>query len=491
MTLPGKGFAPLAALGGGALLPLGLAPFGWWPLALASTALLAWLLEGSSARTALARGFCYGVGLFAAGVHWVYVSIHHFGGEAPWIAFLLTAGLVALLAACFALPFAAVPLAGRGGRFRLLGFPALWLLGEWLRSWWLTGFPWLYLGYAFTDTPLAGFAPLGGVLGVGGLAAWAAGALVHLGRGGRWRLLPLAAVLAAWPAGAALERIDWTRAAGPARSVALVQPALLPQQKWDEEGLYQSLVRLAELSAPHWGVDLLVWPETAIPAPPDEVAPFLSRVDELARAAGTALVTGIVLREGGRYYNGVVVLGAGDGSYRKRHLVPFGEYLPLDRWLRGLIRFFDRPMSDFAAGPPRQAPLAAAGSALAVAICYEIVFSDLVARDAGAAQGILTLSNDVWFGDSLGPHQHLQMARMRALEHQKPVVRATNDGITALIDERGRVVARLPRFAAAALKGEFRPREGATPYARWGSRPLVVLALVLFALSTRRWSPPG
>ena len=482
----------LAALVSGALLPLGLAPFGLWPLAILSCALFSSLLAELGPRQAWWRSFYYGLGLFGAGVSWVYISIHTHGGESVAISLLLTGLFVLVLTLAFALPFSLygrLP-SGHSG-VRLLAFPALWVLVEWLRGWLFTGFPWLYLGNSFTDTRLAGWAPIGGVLLLSLVGALSGAVLAELGRRRRetrpW-LAAAAATALLWLGGAALAQVSWTTAAGQPLTLAMVQPALTPSQKWNDQILTDILVQLSDQSEAHWGRDLLIWPESAIPNTRERVAPFVDYADSRARESGTTLITGIPIKENGRYYNGVILLGAGEGSYRKRHLVPFGEYLPLDSLLRGIIGFFDRPMSSFSAGGDHQPLLLAKGIAIATAICYEIVFQDLVSATARDADLILTISNDVWFGDSIAPHQHLQMARLRAIENAKPVVRGTNDGITAVIDARGQVTARLPQFVPATLTAEVTPHSGSTPFNRWGSWPVVLLCggLVATALGVSR-----
>jgi len=477
----------LAALLCGALLPLGLAPFDLWPLAILSSAALALLLVDLPPRAVFKHSFFYGVGLFAAGVSWVYVSIRVHGGESLPIALFLTSLFVALLALLFALPFALFGCLRRGGRtLQLLAFPVLWVLVEWLRGWIFTGFPWLYLGNAFVDTWLAGWAPIGGVLLLSLLGVFSGVALVLVGCAGaarHHRFIPVAVALALWVVAAPLQRVQWTTPVAQPLTLAMVQPALTPSQKWGPDTLYDILVQLREQSEPLWGVDLLIWPESAIPTPPQNIVPFMEFLEDTATHSGTTLITGIPLYEQGRYYNSVILVGEDAGSYAKRHLVPFGEYLPLDSLLRGIIQFFDRPMSSFSHGPDEQPLLNVKGTPTAAAICYEIVYQDLVAGSSADAGMILTLSNDVWFGDTIAPHQHLQMARLRAIENAKPVIRGTNDGISAIIGPKGEIEMTMPQFTAAAMKGTVTAHEGHTPFNHFGSRPVVIFCLLIFALA--------
>lgn len=493
----------LAALLCGGLLPLGLSPFDHWPLAILSCGLLALLLEGYGPKVVFRLCLCYGIGLFGVGVSWVYVSIHVHGGESVAISLFLTSLFVLALALVFAIPFSLYGCFRNTGRLaRLAVFPCLWVLVEWLRGWIFTGFAWLYLGNSFTGTWLAGWAPIGGVLLLSLIGAFSAVALLQLvapshspatARHSRaLRFIPVLVAGTLWLNGQSLGQISWTAPAPKSLSLAMVQPALTPSQKWNSEILYDILVQLRDQSTGLWGKDLLIWPESAIPAPARDrdVEPFMTFLEGMAKASGTTLITGIPLYEAGRYYNGVILVGDDQGTYAKRHLVPFGEYLPLDSLLRGIINFFDRPMSSFTAGAENQPLLNAKGTALAAAICYEIIFQDLVSSTAADAEVILTLSNDVWFGDTIAPHQHLQMARLRAIENGKPVVRATNDGISAVIDPRGRITARMPQFTAATLETEVLPYRGQTPFNRFNSWPVVIFCLLaLGAVATLGRTP--
>ncbi len=470
----------LVALTAGAVYPLALAPFHHWWLGILAVALLCGLLHNTSPGRSFRRGFFFGLGLFAAGASWIYISIHVYGMAPPWLAATLTGLFVAGLAVLFALPFLLYGcLDRRRSLVVLLVFPAIWLLGEWLRGWFLTGFPWLYLGYGALDTWLSGWAPLVGVLGLTAAAAFS-GTVVTYWLSEHRRTGPAIVALVAaallWGAGWQLQHRSWTEPAGETLKVALVQPDQPLERKWDRNALDEILATLTDLSAGHWDSDLLIWPESAVPQLRRYVPEYLTAADRLATRHDTALLLGIPTREEEQTYNSVLGLGTASGIYHKRHLVPFGEYVPLERWLRGTIHFFDLPMSAFSGGPGEQDLLRAKGYAIATAICYEIVYPDLVAADAGDAQLLLTLSNDTWFGTSIGPHQHFQMARMRALENGKPLLRATNDGITAVIDAHGRVRASLPQFERGTLVAEVRPHRGGTPFSDHGSLPIIAAA---------------
>ncbi|WP_461520829.1 apolipoprotein N-acyltransferase [Porticoccus sp.] len=468
----------------GAVLPLAFAPWNWWPLSLLSTAGLVVLLRELSPRSCFWRSFWFGLGLFGAGVSWVFVSIHDHGQASIPLAALLTSLFVIALALIFALPFSLYGAGlNRTAGTMVLAFPAIWVLGEWWRGWIFSGFPWLYLGYAHVDTWLSGWAPLGGVLGISWITAFS-GALLGIAILPRQKFTfsntALLAILL-WIGGWYLQSLPWTKPVGEPLSIGIIQPALPLTTKWDSAQLEHILELYQEDSAPLMGSDLLIWPESAIPTFADQVQPFLSSISAIALDHDTALITGIPTRNGRdrHYYNSVIGLGRASGSYHKQHLVPFGEYVPFEQWLRGMIAFFDLPMSAFSPGATNQPPITANSIAIATAICYEIVFPDLVARSANEANLLLTVSNDTWFGHSIGPQQHFQMARMRAMENRKPLIRATNDGITALINYRGQVVTTIPSFSREVLSGYLTPHGGKTPFGEWGSLPILCLSLLL------------
>jgi apolipoprotein N-acyltransferase len=474
----------------GALVPLSLAPFGYWPLGI--VALGGWfvLLSGAG-RSAWRIGWLFGVGKYAVGASWVYVSIHVYGDAPPPLAAFLVAVFVAVLAL---FPLANAWLFGRLATGRMLPDAALFTLlyagFEWLLTWFLTGFPWLYAGYAHLGTPLAGWAPAGGVLLVGLAVALSASMTVAaftLWRG-RTRqatapaglVTALVLALAPWAAGAVLERVDWVTPVETGQA-ALAQGNVEQSVKWDPETA-QAIVRTyMDLSEPHWGANLLVWPEAAITLFEHEAGAVLADLDRRGRAARTAVVLGLphadyLPGEGWELHNAALALGTGSGRYFKRRLVPFGEYVPFEGLLRGLIAFFDLPMSRMSPGPWEQPLLDLAGRRAVMAICYEVVYPELVRAGPADVDLLLTLSNDTWFGASIGPLQHLQMAQMRALENGRYLLRATNNGVTAIVDAHGVVKARLPQFEAGVLRGEYRIMTGTTPYARFGQGPFALAA---------------
>ncbi len=467
--------APLA----GALVTLSLAPFDIWPAGIVSCALLAWLLSICPPRQALWRGWLYGLGLFGSGVSWVYVSIHVHGYAPVPLAALLTllfCGGLAAFPAIFAWCYVRFARSLPGGM--LLGFPLLWVLFEWLRSWILTGFPWLLLGYAHVDTWIAGWAPVLGVYGLSLICAVSGTCLFLAWRSRQAVTIALYTVIVGllWVGGGVLQPIKWVAPASEqALSVAVYQPNIPQQQKWDRRYYRAILAQMETASAPLMGVDILVWPEAAVPDYYQNARGFIDPIAEHASLMETTLITGIPFRPQGKrqYHNSILALGQGSGVYHKQRLVPFGEYVPLESLLRGLIAFFDLPMSAFTAGPSGQAPLQAGAFRVAPYICYEIVYPDLVARGARDADLLITISNDSWFGDSIGPLQHLQMAQMRALENGRYLIRGTNNGVSAIIDEQGKIVVASERFVATTLHGQVQTMLGSTPFSSFGSTPVI------------------
>ncbi|WP_353981918.1 apolipoprotein N-acyltransferase [Salinicola endophyticus] len=467
--------AYLAALVAGVLATLSFAPFHLWWLGPIAVALMALDQHRLTLGQATLRGWLFGVALFGSGASWVYVSIHDYGYTGVPLALFLTVLFVATLALFHALIFGlyrrfTTP------RWAVLSFAGAWVLGEAFRSWAFTGFPWLLLGSAQVDSPLAPWAPVGGVYLLSLIVALSGTLLVAFCRRRWWAAAPLAAL---WLLPLLLPT-HWTQQAADPLRFALLQGDLPQLSKWSPEGQRQAVNTYTRMTRelPD-DVDVIVWPETALPMLAQQALPYLERL-QATLPEQSALLTGIVQRDADeRYYNAIIGVGATRGEYRKAHLVPFGEFLPLDFLLRGVIDFFNLPMSDFSAGADSQPPILTHGIAIGSAICYEIVYPDLVAERARDSNVLLTVSNDTWFGRSIGPLQHLQMARLRALENGRYVVRATSNGVTAIIDDQGRLRERAPQFTPASVVGEVVPMTGLTPFTRTGSWPAWGLALLL------------
>jgi apolipoprotein N-acyltransferase len=495
------GLAPLLGVASVA----GFAPLYLFPLPILALAGLFWLWSrASTARSAALTGFGFGLGLFGAGVSWIYVSLHDFGAMPLPLAALATflfCALLALFPAAVGWLQACLPLAPFP-RFALL-VPALWALSDWSRAWVLTGFPWLAAGYSQVPaSPLVGFAPLLGVFGISLAVAASAGLLLLAAdrrlppaAGGAnmprpWPALGLLALL--WFAGFALEQVAWTGPAGAPLKVSLLQGNIAQDLKWRPERTLATLDAYLRLARESQG-RLVILPETALPLFRHEVPEeYLEALAQKVTAAGGDLLAGMPELTGPReYYNSMVSFGASPSqAYRKHHLVPFGEFVPLRPLLGWIMDWLSIPLSDFSRGPATQAPLALADQKVAVNICYEDVFGEQIIRQLPEATLLANVSNDAWFGRSLGPQQHLQIAQARALETGRYLVRATNTGVTAVIDPRGRVAARAPEFTTTRLEAEVTGRAGATPYVRWGNWAVVLVcaAMLLAAVAAARES---
>jgi apolipoprotein N-acyltransferase len=484
----------------GALQTLSLSPWQWWWIGPLSTALIVFAALPLASRHLFLAGWMTGLGLFASGVTWIYISISEHGNTSIPIAVTLMVLFVAGVALVHGLAFWFWgKLAKHSQVRRLILFPAVWVLADWIRGWLLTGFPWSYLGTAHVDGPLAGWAPVTGVHGIT-LMVTATGAalyglcwLIHTRQPARAAVVGVC-TLAIWLAGPTLNRIQWTQVSEETLSFATMQGNIPQQMKWDPDFLRDQLVIYLGLTEDDWNRDIILWPETAIPITQDQAGPVIEHI-QAKLGENSTLISGIPWytysgdREDYTFHNSIMAIGEpGEGVYHKQKLVPFGEYLPLETLLSGTIAFFDLPMPAMTPGPSEQTPIQAVGLTIGNAICYEIIYPDLVADRARSADLLLTVSNDTWFGASIGPLQHLQMARLRALENGRYLARATSNGVTAIIDPQGSVTAQAPRFEATSISGEVIPMAGLTPFGRTGSWPIWLLAglLVIPGLRLRR-----
>ena len=467
----------------GASAVLAFAPVGFLPILLLSFGWLIHLLAQATPRRAFQVAFLFGMGMFLAGVSWVYISLSQFGGMAPPLAALATFLFCALLAAFTgAAGWLQARIPASAPVRALLLVPASWALFEWLRSWVLTGFPWLSAGYASTGWPLQGYAPLFGVFGISFLIVSLAGLLWLAAKGPRRFLAPtLIAFIALVAAGQALRTVDWTERAGEPVKVALLQGNVSQELKFRPDRYALTLETYAGL-AEQSSARLIVLPETALPRFLHQIDPaYLARLEAAARRNNGDLLVGVPFRgAGGEPYNSVVSLGTAPRQiYSKSHLVPFGEFIPpLFGWINRLLVI---PLGNFGRGAPDQPPLAVAGQRVAVNICYEDAFGDAIGAGAARATLLVNVSNVAWFGDSLAPSQHLQIAQLRAIETGRTHLAATNTGVTAAIDRDGALLGRLPQYTTGRLELAVQGYTGVTPYMRFADWPAIIASLGLLA----------
>ncbi|NEV61699.1 apolipoprotein N-acyltransferase [Thiorhodococcus minor] len=475
----------LVALGSGALSVLGFAPFSLFAIPVLALAAFYDSLTRATLSRAFWHGWLFGLGLLGFGVFWIRISLNEFGNMDAWVAHLATALFISGMALYYGLAGWLVRRLDPGPPWvaPLLLFPGFYVLCEWLRGWLLTGFPWLNLGYTQIEGPLAGYAPVIGVYGISLLVVVSAGLLWGLLRWPlRARLLAVAGLVAIWGGGAVLRGVDWTQPAGPAIKVSVLQANIPQAVKWEPGAAVDIAEAYLELTKEAFGADLILWPETALPSFLHQVRePLIAPLAERAREEGTEIVMGIPVMDldTGRYFNGLVSLGSTEDLYAKRHLVPFGEFMPFKAWLGPLVALFEVPMSDFSRGDSARPLLTVGRHRVGASICYEDAFPNEVSQAMPEAEYLINVSNDAWFGDSLAPHQHLEISRMRALENGRSLARATNTGVSAIIDHKGALIATLPSFVRGSASAEIEPRTGATPYAIVGNWAAIGIALTM------------
>ncbi|HZW21521.1 apolipoprotein N-acyltransferase [Noviherbaspirillum sp.] len=483
--------AYLAALAAGAATVLAFAPFGLWPVQIATLALMFRMLDREAGfRHGALLGWAYGSGWLIAGVHWLYISMHRYGGLPGWMAVLAVILLGAGLSVFMAL--------GTGGAawlkkrwslgstaFLLLVMPAVWTVVEWTRGWIFTGFPWVSSGYAHTNSPLAGYAPLVGVYGLALLSALVAGSIALLPA----KKLPLAGAAVLLAAGFGLRGVAWTEPHGSPVTVRLLQ-GNVPQEMKFQPGQVEATLAQYHGMITEKPADLIATPETAIPLLstqlPEDYLPLLA---DFSAATKSHLVIGIPVSDGPRQYSNSV-LGIAPGAtgmyrYDKHHLVPFGEFIPPgSRWF---VQMMNIPLGDFNSAGLLQAPFKVRDQWVLPNICYEDLFGEEIAAQLRAsadgrlpeATMLLNVSNIAWFGDSIALPQHLQISQMRSIETGKPMLRSTNTGVTAVIGPTGEVAGQLPPFEKGTLSASVQGFSGLTPYSRYGNIPAVGAAILL------------
>lgn len=478
----------MISLSAGAILSFALAPYYYWWIALLSPALLYACLHQRSAKQAFFIGWGYGFGLWFVGAFWLYTSIHVYGDTSAVLSVIMIAIMALAMGLFTALQtwiyrkfFPETPLT----------FAPLWVLFEWAKTWVFTGFPWLFVGYAFTERFLDGYAPLFGVFGVSFVVILLACALVEiLHKKFFWLIPAVLLLLGAW--GAAQLQFVQPKAEKPL-TVSLVQGNIPQDLKWLTEYQTQTLMIYAELTRTEWGRDLIVWPESSIPMFQTDIQPFLDAMKAQAQKTGTSWVTGIpywdlkasAQQDSPMFYNSIMALGDhADGLYKKQRLVPFGEYIPLSGMLSWVLPALqnDPSVSGFSRGAADQKPLQIKQHNLAAAICYEVAYPNLTRRNASNSDFLVTVSNDAWFTGTAGPWQHLQMVQMRAKENGRWFIRATNTGVTAFIDHHGHIVRQAPLDQKAVLRGDLPAMQGQTLYTRLSDWPILGFSALLLII---------
>ncbi len=488
-------FVHSAALLFGILLTGAFAPFNVYPLAVIAPAGLFLLWTNNTPKRAFLLGFCFGIGFFGSGVYWVFHSIHIFGGVPVLPAIAITCGFILLLALfpAFTGYFTQRFFASKNIFTRVCAAPTIWVLSEWVRSWIFTGFPWLFVGYSQTLSPLKGYAAILSVYGVSLAVLMTSTLLLNV----LWQYkqknysalyYSLLGVILIWVIGGLLSFIPWTKPQGQPIAISLVQGNIPQSLKWSPDHLNLSLERYATLTKPLWERGkIIIWPEAAVPLPLQNARDYINMMNEQAEKHGAALILGIPAQAENEinYYNAVVTLGKNRNAYLKRRLVPFGEYIPNLPVVSQFFDFMQIPVSNLIPGKIFQEPLNINGVKILTTICYEIAFPELLFPRSPRIGFLLTLTNDAWFGDSSAQAQHLQMAQMRAIEWQRPLVFASNDGITAIIDANGRIQTAAPPHEIFVLNGTVQPMQGVTPWMKNGIDP-VLLILVLLLVAARK-----
>lgn len=479
----------------GALLALAFSPVNYYLLALLSPAILFYAFLFVSPRRAAWLGWYFGMGFFGVGVSWGFVAIYVFGLSSIFASVVLTFIGVSLMALYIALQgylsvlfIQKIEIKNRTIVF-LVVLPMFWALLEWFRGWFLTGFPWLSLGYSQTDSFLSGYAAVLGVYGISWLTALSASLLLMsvLSVENKKRFIFLFSLVVIWLGGYFFTQIEWTEALGEPVKVSLVQGNIEQNNKWDPEHFEKRKKRYLSLTQKHWDSDLILWPENSLTVFHHQLKNnFLKNLSAEAKKEKTDIILGLPVldREKDEYFSSLMAISNSSVAnlkeqfYHKNHLVPFGEYVPLASILRGLITFFDLPMSGFTPGQYNQKLFTAAGQKIAPTICYEDAFGEDLIRFLPEATLLLNASNNAWYGDSFAPHQHLQISQMRALETGRDMMRVTTNGISALISHQGKVIARSPQFKSYVVTDFVQPREGATPYVQWGNYLILLFSTI-------------
>jgi len=477
----------LLALICGALVPFSFAPYDYFWLQFPLIAFIFIACLDQKPSIAFRRGFLFGLGWFTHGIYWLFYSLHFHGGM-PELVAVITIVLLAAYMSVF--PALAFYLSNRliiTSNFKMLVliYPLAWMLLDWFRGYFLTGFPWVQIGVAHVDTYLAGFAPVVGGLGIGLIVTVISGLLSASLYKSYFKLV-VPAIVAIYISGYLLSFISWTEAVDKPVKVSMIQGNIPQSEKWKPESYRPTLQMYRELTQQHWSSDLIIWPETAIPGFRSRVPYYLEGLQKEAQASDTDVILGLFVRNDKtqRYYNSMITL---DGQqYLKRHLVPLGEYFPLRPLLGFFAQWVNIPMSDIDSGDDNQPLIIAAGQKIGLSICFEDAFDRSVLLDLPEATLLVNVSNDAWFEDSSQPWQHHQIARMRALETGRVLLRVTNTGVSSVIDRDGKVLTISEQFKREVITSDVQAYKGATPYIIWANYLLIISGLLVFIIFNRK-----
>lgn len=471
MTFPAFALAPLA----GIFITLSLKPFEFWPLAIVATSLYYLSLRGKTAKQHFVLAFLFSSALFLSGTSWVYVSIHDFGYTSVTLAGLLTLIFclaLALVNACiWQLAYSKHQLTSN-----ILLFAAVGTLTESLRSWLFTGFPWLFIGYSQTESILSGWAPIFGVYGISFILYLSGAVLATIFSTKKTKPFTAITIItfSCWAISPFLKFVEWTEIVEPPISASLIQANISQHEKWQPTMRKPTMRLYQTLSKEEWSTsDIVIWPEAAIPAEFHMVENYFQQIDIIAKKNNSVLLSGTPYRPQQRsnsstIHNSVVALGNAEGVYHKQYLVPFGEYVPFSNIVGRLMAFFELPLSTMYPGSNNQPALSIQDWQSRPLICYEIVYPGLTAKSAKKSDVLITVSNDSWFGNSVGPIQHLQMAQMRALENGRYLLRSTGNGISAIVNNKGKIQKQSKQFHQEVLRGNFYLTNKQTPWTQYG-----------------------
>ncbi len=468
----------------GSLIPFAFAPYNFHFISILILSVLFYYWSNSdSAHESFVLGYLFGFAMFGTGVSWLHISINLFGGVNIFGALLFTYIFIAYLALYPAL--CGYLLVRFFKHARVIALPPLWLLTEWCRGWMLTGFPWLNIGSSQTDSFLAGFAPVFGDYGVTFFVCLSSMAIIMVISGEtKQKIASTFLLMIIITSSLILTDINWTNDLKKDMDIVLIQGAISQKQKWKPEQRQKTYEIYSNLSKPFWSSDLIVWPETAIPSLYHLADDFIKPISNKEISSNAFFMSGIAYKDpvSNNYFNSVLLINSKHHFYHKYHLVPFGEYLPFKSLLGEILNFLKIPMSNFTSGNPEERIFETDRGTFGMSICYEDAYGTEIRKALPDANILINVSNDAWFGDSFAPHQHLQIARMRAIENGRYLLRSTNTGISAVIDNKGNVVSRSPQFEPHALSATVKLYDGETPFSKFGNSLILTFCILILIL---------